>query len=66
MLFSMLCSWTLEQPHGVIVNPYLTFIVRFSTTTHVKILGILGLLTTTLAFWISPETNMSKGAARHK
>ncbi|KAK8813727.1 hypothetical protein WA556_000299 [Blastocystis sp. ATCC 50177/Nand II] len=50
VLFSLLCSWTLKQPHGVIVNPYLTFII----------LGIIGLLTTTLAFWISPETNVAK------
>lgn len=60
MLFSMLCSWTLKQPHGVIVNPYLTFIVRLTSDAHVKILGIIGLLTTCLAFWISPETNVAK------
>lgn len=60
MLFSLLCSWTLKQPHGVIVNPYLTFIVSLISSIHIQILGIIGLLTTTLAFWISPETNVAK------
>ena len=60
MLFSLLCSWTLKQPHGVIVNPYLTFIVSLISNIHIQILGIIGLLTTTLAFWISQETNVAK------